>query len=144
MTTTWYIPETRAEAEAELAAEHARFLAQYALGHIYVIEFASGVVKVGRTATPKGRVAVHALLAAAHGGSIQSVWVSHRIVGSASAERELIDFCGRNGQLAAGREYFRINPVAARLRASLIAHNQFPASALSADERSLLEGEVPA
>lgn len=126
--TTWYAPETAAVRAAEIGAEADRILRQLAIGHIYVVEFSSGVVKVGRTAKPETRLANHSLFAQVHGGSITQSWVSGLHYCSADSERELIDFCLRFGPPVVGREYFRVPFADARARASLLAANRFTAT----------------
>lgn len=139
--TTWYVPDTRAVAEAQLAAENAEFLARFALGYIYVVEFASGIVKVGRAKAPDDRAAYHALLARVHGGEIRSTWVSRRLVAYGDAERDLIRLCARRGDLVAGREYFRMDPREARILASIVEQNRVQVDALPAELVALLDGE---
>jgi hypothetical protein len=126
MDTTWYVPETRKIREAELAAETAQMLSSIAPGHIYVIGFTSGVVKVGKTANPKHRLANHAMLATVHAVGVAHAWMSRRIFYVSAAERELIAFCARTGELAAGREYFRVQFSEVRNRADLVAANSAP------------------
>lgn len=140
--TTWYFSKTRAVAEAALEAETAAILARFALGYIYVVAFGSGVVKVGKAITPKGRLAAHARLAATHGDSVQSVWVSRRLCGYGEAERALITLCGRSGRLVAGREYFAIDTVQARTLGSIVEHIHFAADSLPPDLLALLEGDA--
>lgn len=155
MKTTQYIRQEKAIAaadaqiaaeDAERAAEHAAFLVRFALGFIYVVEFASGIVKVGKAKDPKGRVAAHTQLAEVHGGGVRSAWVSRRLVSYGEAERALIDLCARNGELVAGREYFRIDPSHARIYASIVAEARWPhVEDLPVDMLAMLDGEqVPA
>lgn len=137
--TTWHIPETRAIAEAELAAEVARQLAPFALGHIYVIEFSSGVVKVGKTTDPKRRLAAHASLARVHGGAIRASWMSQQICGYDDAERELIRLCAQVAGPVVGREYFDIGLREALSLATLVEANRLAAIDLPDDARALLD-----
>lgn len=120
-----YTPQGRAEADAELRADSKRILAKLDLGHIYVVEFTSGVVKVGKSTDPRSRIATHRQLARMHGGEVRNTWVSHLHYFSGEAERELIEYCARIGQLVVGREYFRAPFAEVRSRASLLAHNRF-------------------
>ena len=123
--TTWYVPETAAARAAGIGADADRILRQLAAGHLYVVEFGSGIVKVGRTAKPEIRLANHSLFAQVHGGRITQSWVSGLHYCSADSERELIDFCLRFGPAVVGREYFRAPFADVRARASLIAANRF-------------------
>lgn len=126
--------------DAQMAAEHAAFLARFALGHIYVIEFTSGIVKVGKAKDPKARIAAHTRIAEVHGGGVRSSWVSRRLVSYSAAERDLIDLCSRRGQPVGGREYFRIDARDARTYASIIDHTRWPSvEDLPADMLAMLE-----
>jgi hypothetical protein len=127
--------------DAELAAEAKRLLAPLALGHIYVVEFGSGVVKVGRGTDPKGRVAAHTRLAEVHGGTVRSVWISRELVGYRSAERSLLRLCARHGAPVVGREYFAIDFRTVRNLASIVEVNSLPGAGLPADDRAFLLGE---
>lgn len=123
----WWLPYADPDAfNALCAAETKRLWAQLDPGHLYVIEFASGVVKVGKSADPKERIARHTLLARAHGGDVVRTWVSPEHYRSGESERELIDFCARSGEPVAGREYFRVPFDDARTWASLVAANRIP------------------
>lgn len=77
------------------------------LGYLYVIEFASGVVKVGKAVNPRRRIATHATHARVHGGEVRHSWVSERHAGFDVTERVLIEGCKQVGELAFGNEYFR-------------------------------------
>ena len=124
--TTWYVPDTAAARRAELAAETAATLASITPGHVYVVEFDSGVVKVGKTINPPSRIATHAIHGQAHGRSIRSSWISRAHYFHGATERELIDFCIRTGECIAGREFFRITFEQARSRARLLSDNRMP------------------
>ncbi len=76
-------------------------------GYLYVVEFSSGVVKVGKTTHPKSRLASHAKHAEIHGAEIRRSWTSQRHHGCSASERELIKFCSARGRRTAGREYYR-------------------------------------
>lgn len=123
--TTWYVPETAIARSAELRGDTARIMRELSPGHLYVVEFSSGVVKVGRTTKPEARLASHSLFAQVHGGDIAQYWVSSLHYRTADSERELIDFCLRFGRPVVGREYFRAPYAEVRARASLIAANRF-------------------
>lgn len=73
--------------------------------HIYVIEFASGRVKVGRTRNVKLRKSQIASMAAAFDESIAQTWSSDVHSQAIDNEEAMIDFCCRRGRQSA-REYF--------------------------------------
>jgi hypothetical protein len=77
-------------------------------GHLYVIRFANGIVKVGRSATPTARVQVHKAEAERHGNALAEHWTSPAFEGFDVAEATLIGWCAaRAGTLPhAGREWF--------------------------------------
>lgn len=110
--------------QTELEIETARIDAILSPGHLYVVQFISGVVKVGRSERPDRRIAQHAAMARVHGGGVQRSWTSAEHYCTATTERELIEYCGRNGQLIAGREYFKVPFDLVRSRASLLAANR--------------------
>ena len=131
MKTSPYAQKSRAEFrkqleadEAELAAETKRMWAIIDPGHLYVIEFDSGVIKVGKSAAPTARVARHARLARAHGAAMRDHWISHLHFRAWYTEHQLIAYCSRVGQAVAGREYFRLPFRDAWLRGSILAHCQ--------------------
>jgi hypothetical protein len=71
-------------------------------GHLYVAEFDSGVVKVGRAANAVSRLEAHAKT-----GLVRAAWTSPCHLYCNETERQLIAFCGEHGTLHGGREYFR-------------------------------------
>lgn len=75
-------------------------------GFIYVVEFTSGVVKVGKTTHPDSRLATHAKFARIHGGDIRQSWISEQHHGFSKTERILIEFCQQRGVPIFGKEYF--------------------------------------
>jgi len=77
-------------------------------GHLYVIEFSTGVIKVGKTIHPKVRLDSHAKSAKVHGISISRSWVSEKHPGHSDTEQELIAFGKHYGKpLLSGKcEYF--------------------------------------
>lgn len=78
------------------------------LGHIYVVEFATGIVKVGKTSSPTRRIRAHGRAAAIHGTEIANCWISQPHQNWSTNERQLIQFCASRGTQVAGRgEYFR-------------------------------------
>lgn len=71
-------------------------------GCLYVVEFDSGVVKIGKAANAGSRLEAHA-----KAGLIRSSWASRYHLYCGKTERKLIAFCGERGTLHGGREYFR-------------------------------------
>ncbi len=107
--TSWYV-----EQEAKIQAAARPKVGEYASppaatgrhGHIYVIEFSTGVVKVGKTISPQGRLATHSRAARIHGVDILRSWVSVRHPGCGATERQLIWLCRRRGA-SIEAEYFQ-------------------------------------
>lgn len=98
---SWFVEQERRIAEASTRRR------PFDAGHIYVVEFTSGVVKVGKAGSPKSRVASHAHHARVHGGDVRGSWISERHHGVSVTERDLIAYCKKRGVLAFGKEYFR-------------------------------------
>lgn len=74
-------------------------------GYLYVIEFSTGLVKVGMTRNPKARMRSHADEAARFGCVITSLWLSDQHENYRENEAELISALG---QPQHGSEYFQI------------------------------------
>lgn len=77
------------------------------MGRLYVLEFSTGIVKVGRTCG-RDRVAQHAKEASRYGVSVVRHWMSDSVDGYTRIERAIIRACLLEGQLAHGSEYFRM------------------------------------
>ena len=75
-------------------------------GHLYVIQFPTGALKVGKTASPLRRLRDHAEAAKVYGVEIANTWISPRHDGHSKTERQLIKFCADRGRLVRGKEYF--------------------------------------
>jgi len=76
-------------------------------GHVYVVQFSTGVVKVGKGVNPERRLANHSLQARIHGVAITASWTSVRHADHSRTERQLIDYCANHGtRIADGNEYF--------------------------------------
>ena len=76
-------------------------------GHVYVLQFSTGVVKVGKAVGPATRLSHHTLQAKVHGVSVAESWTSERHSDHSKTERRLIDYCASRGvRIAAGKEYF--------------------------------------
>lgn len=103
--TTWYVEQERHIREASTQARASR--PSSGIGQLYVVEFTSGVLKVGKAVRADSRIATHALHARIHRGDIARSWASGRHAGYDETERRLISGCKRLGQNAFGREYFR-------------------------------------
>jgi len=101
-----YLAAVDAEKQSRMA-DVERLLAQKrALGFVYVVEFESGAIKVGKSTNPTIRLRSLATMAAVHGTQVSRQWTSPKHAGFATSERRLIGFCKQHGQLARGREYF--------------------------------------
>jgi hypothetical protein len=92
-----------ADARDHVARGHRRALTDD--GHLYVIEFSTGLVKVGRTEIPKNRLTTHAKNAKAHGVDVARSWVSDRHAGHSISERQLIRFCAKIGTRVTGEHF---------------------------------------
>lgn len=93
-------------------AEEARLVEEESaarLGNLYVVEFSTGTVKVGRSRTPDQRIENHAGEARKFGVWITRRWVSTAHRSHFASERALIRACAAKGSLITGREYFRID-----------------------------------
>lgn len=75
--------------------------------HVYVVEFASGIVKVGQAMILKDRLNTHVRTAQAHGDSVTRTWASDVHIGYGDNERALIAFCAERWEPAIGAEYYR-------------------------------------
>lgn len=75
-------------------------------GHIYLIEYQDGFVKVGRTADPRNRVESHWIDARKFGYQITRMWVSKTHANYVENEKEAIMHCNEFGEQKYGKEYF--------------------------------------
>ncbi len=75
-------------------------------GYVYVIQFDSGSIKVGRTTNPAARLKSHAATARTQGVGIAAQWVSQPIESASRIERQLIGFCNGRFPSVNGGEYF--------------------------------------
>lgn len=75
-------------------------------GHIYIVEFSEGTVKVGFSTTPGKRMRQHAGHAAAFGISIARSWTSHPHLEAKVNERALIAWCSGRARVTRKSEYF--------------------------------------
>jgi hypothetical protein len=77
------------------------------VGHVYVLRFTTGVVKVGKAVNPATRIAAHRRHAQIHGVAISDGYVSDVHPYHSRTERQLIDYCAQQGsRIAEGNEYF--------------------------------------
>jgi hypothetical protein len=100
----WYVEQEKKiqECTAESRRLRTEMRKLFDPGCLYVVEFDSGVVKVGKTASAEGRLEAHA-----KAGLVRSSWASPYHLYCGKAERKLIAFCNEHGTLHGGREYFR-------------------------------------
>lgn len=77
-------------------------------GHLYVVSFANGMVKVGRAAKVASRILTHTGEAQRHGNAVVEYWMSPVIERFDVAETALIQWCeAQPGAVAcSGREWF--------------------------------------
>lgn len=75
-------------------------------GHIYVIEFSTGAVKVGMATDLARRLAQHTKAAHSVGASVARTWTGERLDGVRYVEDRMIDFCRSLGDRTAGAEWF--------------------------------------
>lgn len=77
-------------------------------GHVYVLEFSSGVIKVGLTGNPRQRLDQHAKTAKVHSIAIMRSWFSPRHTDFQGNETKLIDYCTQAfGPPVVGNETFK-------------------------------------
>lgn len=102
--TTWYVEQELRIQEADVrdALARRRRRVEFDEGYVYVVEFDSGVIKVGKARNAKSRLAAHA-----RSGLIRSSWTSPCHLHCGKTEALLISFCAERGELHGGREYFR-------------------------------------
>jgi hypothetical protein len=72
------------------------------VGYIYVALLDGGIIKTGKTKSPKTRISKSGF----GNRVIVDYWVSQEFVGYSDAEREMLQFLGAVGSLAFGKEYF--------------------------------------
>lgn len=75
-------------------------------GYLYVLEFSMGVVKVGKTVSPRSRAGDHERDVARYGGTMVHWWVSEPHVGFHDKELALIAAGACLGQPLGSPEYF--------------------------------------
>lgn len=75
-------------------------------GVVYVVEFTSGLIKVGKAVNAETRLATHRRRAALHGVEIARLWVSDRHHDYGDSEKQVIAACAAWGERVSG-EHFR-------------------------------------
>lgn len=88
--------------EVAIASHVARYRDE---GYLYVIEFGSGLTKIGRTTQPERRFHEHAKSAEKRGDKIVRSWLSRDHPWHCKSETELVRYCVRLGTQIE-REYF--------------------------------------
>ena len=80
-------------------------------GHVYVVEFGRDRVKVGRTTSPKSRIAAHVRTGRSMDRQVTRLWVSPPHAAYADNERALLKACRDRAGLASNwrGEYFPIS-----------------------------------
>lgn len=76
-------------------------------GFIYVIEFTGGVVKIGMTTNPVGRITSHAHNARSFGLDVEQIWISPEHCEYQENERRLLASASLIAEPMHGREFFR-------------------------------------
>lgn len=74
-------------------------------GHVYVIEFSDGTVKVGKSVTPSARIASHASTAACFGIITAQVWTSG-LLDCGATERATLEYLRQTFESRNGGEFF--------------------------------------
>jgi hypothetical protein len=77
-------------------------------GYLYVVEFSTGVLKVGKTVTPRTRIRAHIHGAAPYGVQVTNMWVSEEHENADATEIQLIYSFSRSRVGPVGVEYFRM------------------------------------
>jgi predicted GIY-YIG superfamily endonuclease len=109
-------------------------------GHLYVIEFSTGVIKVGRSVNPATRLKEHTREAGRYGVTVLNAWASAEHEGIVQSERQLVDYARTQGTEAGGYEYFKgASFDAIKEYAESIDHNA--CADLATKERKVLDPE---
>ena len=77
-------------------------------GYVYVLEFSTGIVKVGKTRNPRARIATHVDDARKFGATVDQLWLSEWHENYSENERLLLHVLGA-GSVEHGNEYLRVN-----------------------------------
>lgn len=75
-------------------------------GYVYVVSFSNGVVKVGRSGSPRERIASHRHSAQCFGLSLEREWISEKLSMSMAAEQRVIAAAASIGRRTCGSEWF--------------------------------------
>lgn len=76
-------------------------------GHLYVLKFTSGVVKIGYTTDPKIRIRTHGTEARRRSDTLGRSWVSLPHPAAAAHEQHLLSFARSRFEPAFGAEFFQ-------------------------------------
>ncbi|MFI6595013.1 GIY-YIG nuclease family protein [Nonomuraea sp. NPDC050536] len=77
------------------------------LGHyVYVVQFNSGTIKIGRTGNPASRLKSHATAARPHGIFVAAQWLSQPHPLARRNEIQLVEFCHTHFKSTNDGEYF--------------------------------------
>lgn len=77
-------------------------------GYVYVLEFSTGIVKVGKTRNPRACIATHVDDARKFGATVDQLWLSEWHENYSDNERALLRALGGDS-VAHGNEYLRIS-----------------------------------
>ncbi|QYC53725.1 G-I-Y Y-I-G endonuclease [Gordonia phage Leroy] len=99
-------------------------------GHVYVIAFSNGTIKVGRTRRPRHRIRTHQDEARRFGISIENLWLSEHHVEYKDTEHSLICHMREVATASSGAEYF----ADADFKRTVAFANSLPRSAMSPKE----------
>ena len=112
---------------------------------IYVVEFSTGILKVGFSNEPNQRIAAHRVESRRFRADVLRTWVSPAHEGGKANEHALIAWCSRSGINETGNEYFRdveFDDVVAYAKS--LSYPPVPAPrALQLPPRSMFTGGVP-
>ncbi|MET8278194.1 GIY-YIG nuclease family protein [Micromonospora sp. NPDC005174] len=116
-------------------------------GHVYILLFNNGTVKVGSTTNPSVRIRTHQVAAANFGLSLTRFWVSRSFVGHIEAETDVIAAAMQVCASVVGREWFQgVDYDALVERAPFLTYTNPGGAVLArkAAERRAAKGEDPA
>jgi len=78
-------------------------------GHLYLVGFSTGIVKVGMTAQPRRRIRDHIHRAAPYGVDVLNVWLSNECDNCGKLEQRLLQSLKGRWFSPVGHEYFRVD-----------------------------------
>lgn len=77
-------------------------------GYVYVLEFSTGIVKIGKTRNPRARIATHVEDAKKFGATVDQLWLSEWHENYSDNEQALLRAFGGDS-VAHGNEYLRVS-----------------------------------